>query len=85
MRIVRVKLPPLRRIKGRRRQGGVALLATMLAVSLLTILVMDFTTSTSIAYRVEHKPLVARYSFDGTVVENRLQVKMVWRKARGWR
>jgi len=36
---------------GGRRQRGVALLATMLAVALLTILIMDFTTSTNIAYR----------------------------------
>ncbi len=35
----------------RGRERGVALLATMLAVALLTILVMDFTTSTSNAYR----------------------------------
>lgn len=34
-----------------RRQRGVALLATMMAVALLTILIMDFTTSTTIAYR----------------------------------
>src|SRR5579875_49719 len=34
-----------------RRQRGVALLATMMAVALLTILIMDFTTSTSLAYR----------------------------------
>ncbi len=33
------------------RERGVALLATMMAVALLTILVMDFTTSTNIAYR----------------------------------
>jgi general secretion pathway protein K len=33
------------------RQRGVALLATMMAVALLTILIMDFTTSTSVAYR----------------------------------
>jgi general secretion pathway protein K len=36
---------------GTRAQRGVALLATMMAVALLTILIMDFTTSTSIAYR----------------------------------
>jgi general secretion pathway protein K len=35
----------------RRDQRGVALLATMMALALLTILVMDFTTSTSVAYR----------------------------------
>src|SRR5579884_1278790 len=36
---------------GTRAQRGVALLATMMAVALLTILIMDFTTSTSVAYR----------------------------------
>jgi general secretion pathway protein K len=36
---------------GRRHQRGVALLATMMAVALLTILILDFTTSTSVAYR----------------------------------
>jgi len=36
---------------GDRRQRGVALLATMMAVALLTIMIMDFTTSTDIAYR----------------------------------
>jgi general secretion pathway protein K len=34
-----------------RPQRGVALLATMMAVALLTILIMDFTTSTNVAYR----------------------------------
>ncbi len=49
MGIAQIKLPALRR--NGRRQRGVALLATMMAVALLTILIMDFTTSTSIAYR----------------------------------
>jgi general secretion pathway protein K len=44
----RTKPTPFRRS---RSQRGVALLATMLAVSLLTILVMDLTTTTNIAYR----------------------------------
>jgi general secretion pathway protein K len=46
--IAGIELPRARRAG---RQRGVALLATMLAVSLLTILVMDFTTDTNIAYR----------------------------------
>jgi general secretion pathway protein K len=49
MGIGQIKFPALRRKD--RRQRGVALLATMMAVALLTILIMDFTTSTSIAYR----------------------------------
>jgi general secretion pathway protein K len=56
--IAQIKLPRLNR-HGRRRYGkprrsgqrGVALLATMMAVSLMTILIIDFTNSTSIAYR----------------------------------
>ncbi|MGH7842257.1 MAG: type II secretion system minor pseudopilin GspK [Candidatus Binataceae bacterium] len=35
----------------RRARRGVALLATMLAVALMTILVMDFTTSSALGYR----------------------------------
>jgi general secretion pathway protein K len=50
MKIPRLKLPALRRSRVR-RQRGVALLATMMAVSLLTVLILDFTTSTSIVYR----------------------------------
>jgi len=34
-----------------RRQRGVALLATMMAVTLLTVMILDFTTATSISYR----------------------------------
>jgi general secretion pathway protein K len=51
MGLVKAKLLALRRKSNNRRQRGVALLATMMAVSLLTILVMDFTSSTTIAYR----------------------------------
>jgi general secretion pathway protein K len=50
MRTIGIKLPTLRRRRGH-GQRGVALLATMLAVALLTILIMDFTTSTTNAYR----------------------------------
>jgi general secretion pathway protein K len=35
----------------RRRQSGVALLSTMMAVTLMTVLVLDFTNTTSMAYR----------------------------------
>ncbi len=56
--ILQIKLPRLNRHGGRRyakrgrsSQRGVALLATMMAVSLMTILIIDFTNSTSIAYR----------------------------------
>src|ERR1700734_2528995 len=49
MGIARMKLPALRR--NDRSQRGVAMLATLMAVALLTILIMDFTTSTNIAYR----------------------------------
>src|SRR5271170_3183500 len=49
MKMPRLKFPALRRSRVR-RQRGVALLATMMAVSLLTVLILDFTTSTSIVY-----------------------------------
>lgn len=42
---------PMRRRAGWRRQRGVALLATMMAIALMTILIVDFTNSTSISYR----------------------------------
>jgi len=44
------KLPAMRRAAAR-RQRGVALLATMMAVTLLTVMILDFTTATSISYR----------------------------------
>ncbi|MGO9062590.1 MAG: type II secretion system minor pseudopilin GspK [Candidatus Binataceae bacterium] len=44
------KLPAMRRAAAR-SQRGVALLATMMAVTLLTVLILDFTTATSISYR----------------------------------
>lgn len=44
------KLPAMRRAAAR-RQRGVALLATIMAVTLLTVLVLDFTTATGISYR----------------------------------
>jgi general secretion pathway protein K len=50
MKIPRLKLPALRRSRVR-PQRGVALLATMMAVSLLTVLILDFATSTSVVYR----------------------------------
>jgi general secretion pathway protein K len=50
MKMPRLKIPGLRRSRVR-RQRGVALLATMMAVSLLTVLILDFTTSTSVVYR----------------------------------
>jgi general secretion pathway protein K len=37
--------------RGRRPERGIALLATMLAVALMTILVVDFTTSSALGYR----------------------------------
>ena len=37
--------------RARRSERGIALLATMLAVSLMTILVVDFTTSSQLSYR----------------------------------
>ncbi len=50
MNSTQTKLPALRRAAAR-RQRGVALLATIMAVTLLTVLVLDFTTATSISYR----------------------------------
>ncbi len=47
-------LAPIKQIRGRagsHNQRGVALLATMMAVALMTILIVDFTNSTSISYR----------------------------------
>lgn len=38
-------------VKRRRIDRGIALLATMLAVALMTLLVMDFTTSSALGYR----------------------------------
>ena len=35
----------------RRSERGIALLATLLAISLMTVLVIDFTTTTSLGYR----------------------------------
>jgi len=50
MKIALTKLRT-RRPAAARRQRGVALLATMMAISLLTVLVLDFTNSTNAAYR----------------------------------
>src|SRR5579875_1439661 len=40
-----------RKLPARGRERGIALLATMLATALMTILVVDFTTTSSLSYR----------------------------------